>query len=58
MVGKQQALIISNLLKTKFREYSHQEGHIAAGVMNRNLALCKNFEFSYFWWNKRIAINK
>ncbi len=43
MVGKQQALIISNLLKTKFREYSHQEGHIAAGVMNRNLALCKKF---------------
>jgi len=43
VVGRGQAIIISNMLNAKFREYSHQEGHIAAGIMNSELESCKNF---------------
>lgn len=34
VVGKNQAYIISKLLNTKYIEFSHQEGHIAAGLIN------------------------
>lgn len=34
VVGKNQAYIISRLLNTKYIEFSHQEGHIAAGLIN------------------------
>ena len=34
VVGKNQAYIISKLLNTKYIEFSHQEGHIAAGLLN------------------------
>lgn len=34
VVGKNQAYIISRLLNKKYIEFSHQEGHIAAGLIN------------------------
>jgi N6-L-threonylcarbamoyladenine synthase len=37
MVGKGQAFILSKVLGTKYKEFSHQEGHIGAGMMNGNL---------------------
>lgn len=39
LVGKNQAFILSEVLGTSFKEFSHQEGHIGAGLMeeNRNL---------------------
>lgn len=43
LVGRGQAITISKLLNVKFKEYSHQEGHIAAGIMNSQLEVCKNF---------------
>ena len=43
LVGRGQAIIISELLKAEFKEYSHQEGHIAAGIMNNELKAQKSF---------------
>jgi len=43
IVGRGQAIIISNMLNAKFKEYSHQEGHIAAGIMNSELINCNKF---------------
>ena len=34
VVGKNQAFILSRVLNTKYIEFSHQEGHIAAGLIN------------------------
>lgn len=36
-VGKGQAYIISKLLKLPFKQFSHQEGHIGAGIMKTEL---------------------
>lgn len=36
-VGRGQALIMSKVLKTNYYEFSHQEGHIAAGIMYNEL---------------------
>lgn len=33
VVGKNQAFILSKVLNTPFKEFSHQEGHIAAGLL-------------------------
>ena len=43
LVGRGQAIIISRLLKAKFKEYSHQEGHIAVGLMNSQLKTQNSF---------------
>lgn len=43
VVGKGQAFILSKVLDTQYREYSHQEGHIGAGVVNNQLRNCKKF---------------
>lgn len=37
VVGKEQAFIISKLLNIPFKQFSHQEGHISAGIMNSPL---------------------
>ncbi|WP_236914930.1 Kae1-like domain-containing protein [Clostridium sp. Cult2] len=37
IVGKGQAFILSKILNTKYREYSHQEGHIGAGIMDNQI---------------------
>ena len=42
-VGEGQATIISNLLKIKFKRFSHQEGHIGAGIMNNQLKNSNSF---------------
>lgn len=42
-VGKGQAIIISNLLKAKYIELSHQEGHIGAGIINSELKSYDSF---------------
>ncbi|NLX62876.1 MAG: O-sialoglycoprotein endopeptidase [Tissierellia bacterium] len=36
-VGRGQALIMSKVLKANYYEFSHQEGHIAAGIMYNEL---------------------
>ncbi len=38
VVGKGQAYIISKLLNIPYKEFSHQEGHIAAAMMNSEFA--------------------
>lgn len=43
VVGKGQAFILSKILGTKYREYSHQEGHIGAGIMGSQLKDCDKF---------------
>ena len=37
IVGKGQAFILSKVLDTGYTEFSHQEGHIGAGVLNNKL---------------------
>ena len=37
MVGKGQAFILSKVLGTVYQEFSHQEGHIGAGIMDNEL---------------------
>lgn len=34
VVGKNQAFMLSRILNNKYKEFSHQEGHIAAGLLN------------------------
>lgn len=34
VVGKEQAFILSKILNVPFKEFSHQEGHISAGVLS------------------------
>lgn len=41
VVGKNQAFILSRVLKTNYKEFSHQEGHIGAGLLNNNKNLDK-----------------
>lgn len=36
-VGKGQALILAKILNCAYREFSHQEGHIGAGMINSDL---------------------
>lgn len=36
-VGRRQAFIISKVLGLEYKEYSHQEGHISAGIMDNKL---------------------
>ncbi len=36
IVGKNQAFILSKVLKTGYKEFSHQEGHIGAALMKGN----------------------
>jgi N6-L-threonylcarbamoyladenine synthase len=43
LVGRGQAIVISRLLKAQFKEFSHQEGHIAVGLMDSYLKLRKRF---------------
>ncbi|CCQ96004.1 O-sialoglycoprotein endopeptidase [[Clostridium] ultunense Esp] len=43
VVGKGQAFILSKILGTKYSEYSHQEGHIGAGIMGSQLKDCDKF---------------
>ncbi|SHI01634.1 hypothetical protein [Sporanaerobacter acetigenes] len=42
-VGKGQAYIISKILDVPFKEFSHQEGHIGAGMMNSQLEKVDRF---------------
>lgn len=42
-VGKGQAVIISRLLKADYCEFSHQEGHIGAGIIYNELKYSKRF---------------
>lgn len=42
-VGKGQAYIISKILNLPFKQFSHQEGHIGAGIMNTPLQYRKEF---------------
>lgn len=42
-VGKGQAIIISKLLNVKYFEFSHQEGHIGAGIINNQLKNLNKF---------------
>lgn len=42
-VGKGQAVIISRLLKADYYEFSHQEGHIGAGIIYSSLKNSKGF---------------
>lgn len=42
-VGQGQARIISNILDTKYKEFSHQEGHIGAGIICTSLANYNSF---------------
>lgn len=37
VVGKGQAFILSKVLNTGYKEFSHQEGHIGAGMINSNM---------------------
>ena len=41
VVGKNQAFILSKILKTNYKEFNHQEGHIAAGLINYTKPLHK-----------------
>lgn len=43
ITGQGQAYILSKILKTEFREYSHQEGHIGAGIMGSPLLNSEEF---------------
>lgn len=43
VVGKGQAYIISKLLNIDYKEFSHQEGHIGAAIMNTELESRKEF---------------
>lgn len=36
-VGRGQAIIISKLLNAKYKEFSHQQGHIGVGIMDNKL---------------------
>lgn len=42
-VGKGQAVVISRILKTNFYEFSHQEGHIGAGIIYNSLKNSNRF---------------
>ena len=37
VVGKGQAFVLSKVLGVKYKEFSHQEGHIGAGILYSNL---------------------
>lgn len=43
VVGKEQAFIISKLLNIPYKEFSHQEGHISAGIIGTALEREENF---------------
>lgn len=36
LVGKNQAFILSKVLNTSYKEFSHQEGHIGSALLNKN----------------------
>lgn len=42
-VSQGQAFILSKILDVKYKEFSHQEGHIAAGLLGCNIAFRKDF---------------
>lgn len=41
VVGKNQGYILSEVLNTNYKEFSHQEGHIAAGLLNNSKKMDK-----------------
>ncbi|SDX56849.1 Kae1-like domain-containing protein [Tepidimicrobium xylanilyticum] len=43
IVGRNQAFILSKILGANFKEYSHQEGHIGAGIMGSSLKCSERF---------------
>lgn len=43
VVGKGQAFILSKVLGTRYKEFSHQEGHIGAGILHSKLKEHKRF---------------
>ncbi len=43
VVGKGQAYIIAKMLNLHYKEFSHQEGHIGAAMMNNDLIYKDNF---------------
>ena len=43
VVGKGQAFVLSKVLETEYREFSHQEGHIGAGILDSNIKKLENF---------------
>lgn len=43
LVGKGQAFILSKVLGTQYKEFSHQDGHIGAGIMYNNLKYSDRF---------------
>lgn len=45
VVGKNQAFILSNIIKTKYKEFSHQEGHIGSCLIDFENALNEEEEF-------------
>ncbi len=42
-VSQGQAFIISKILKAEYKEFSHQEGHIAAGILGSNMDYSRRF---------------
>ena len=45
VVGKNQAFILSKILKTQYKEFSHQEGHIGSCLINNENAIDTDEEF-------------
>lgn len=45
VVGKNQAFILSKILKTKYKEFSHQEGHIGSCLLDNEDIIEKSEEF-------------
>ncbi len=43
VVGKGQAFILSQALNTEYKEFSHQEGHIAAGMLENKFKVNEKF---------------
>lgn len=43
VVGKEQAFVISKLLNIPYKEFSHQEGHISAGIIGTSLEKEEDF---------------
>lgn len=42
-VAQGQAFVISKILEAEYKEFSHQEGHIAAGILGSNMNHSKRF---------------
>ena len=43
IVGKGQAFVLSKILDVEYKEFSHQEGHISAGMLDNDIKDLKSF---------------